>query len=263
MCVQTMHIQVMAPKVETRLTNQPKTRKRVECLSTIGESRKILTSLTVGRDIEVDEEAEGGTEDEGGVGDTQAVDPLEDGWSFTFNGKTVESTRADVQVGVGSAQDEDEDSTVDNVVEDFDTDQSGGNDEGGGSGSSPLGVCDEEGGVGSRDDETNDENTADIEDQDTPEGSPDGDRDVLPGILSLADGDTDELGSHVCEESVDESSPEPKEYSQTVLIGNLGFEVFTHGTIGRIPVTKTTRKEKGEFRSEFGKRIEMITFYRV
>ena len=32
MCVQTMHIQVMAPKVETRLTNQPKTRNRVECL---------------------------------------------------------------------------------------------------------------------------------------------------------------------------------------------------------------------------------------
>ena len=92
------------------------------------------------------------------------VDPLEDDWSFSFNGKTVESTRADVQVGICSAQDKDEDGTVNDVIESFDADQSCGNDKGGGSSSGLLCVCDEESGVGSWDDETNDENTANIED---------------------------------------------------------------------------------------------------
>ena len=222
-----------------------------------------MTSLTARGDVEVYKETEGGAKDESRVGNTQAVDLLENDWSFSFNGKTVESTRADVQVGVGSAQDEDEDGTIDNVVEDFDTDQSGSNDEGGGSSPGLLGICDKEGGVGSRDDETNDENTTNIEDQDTPKGSPDGDGDVFPGILSLADGDTNELGSHVGEESVDESRPETKEYSQTVPIGNLVVEVFTHGTIGRFPVTEATTEEKREFLSAVGKRIGMVTFYRV
>ena len=148
------------------------------------------------------------------------------------------------------------------MVEDFDTDQSCGNNEGGSSSSGLLGVCDKESGVGSRNDETNDENTADIEDQDTPEGSLDGDGDVPPGILSLADGDTNELGSHVGEESIYESSPETKEYSQTVSIGNPVFKVFTHGTMGRFPVTETTT-DKGELGSKVGKRMEVLTFYRV
>ena len=89
------------------------------------------------------------------------------------------------------------------MVEDFDANQSGGNNEGGGSSSGLLGVRNEEGGVGSRDDETNDENTTNVEDQDTPEGPPNSDGDVPPGVLSFTDGDTNELGSHVGEESVD------------------------------------------------------------
>ena len=126
------------------------------------------------------------------------------------------------------------------MVEDFDTDQSGGNDEGGGGSSGLLAVGNEESGVGSRDYETNDENTADIEDQDTPEGPLDGNRDVPPGILSLADGDTDEFGPHVGEESVDESGPETKEGGQTVPVWNPVLEIFAHGAIGRIPVTEAT-----------------------
>lgn len=141
------------------------------------------------------------------------------------------------------------------MVENFDTDQSGGNDERGGGSSGLTGVCDKEGGIGSRDDETNDENAADIENQDTPEGSPDGDGDVLPGILSLANGDTDEFGSHVSEESVYESSPETKERGQTLPIWDLCCEVFTHRAIGRIPVTETTGGKEGEFEIEVKKRI--------
>jgi len=138
------------------------------------------------------------------------------------------------------------------VVEGFDTDEGGGNNEGGSGSSGPLGVCDEEGGVGSGDDETDDENTADIEDQDTPEGPPDRDRDVLPGILGLADGDTDEFGSHVGEESVDKSGPETKEGGQTCPAGKLCVEVLTHGAMGGIPVTETTAGEKDESRGGGG-----------
>ena len=123
-----------------------------------------ITFLTARRHIEEDKKAEGSAENEGRIRDAHAADPPEDGWSFSFDGKTVESTRADVQVGIGSAQDEDEDSTVDDVIEGFDADQGRGNDEGGGSSSGLLGVCDEEGGVGSRDDETDNENATDIED---------------------------------------------------------------------------------------------------
>lgn len=46
----------------------------------------------------------------------------------------------------------------------FDVDQGCSNDEGGSSGSGLLGVCDEESGVSSQDDETDDENATDIED---------------------------------------------------------------------------------------------------
>ena len=127
------------------------------------------------------------------------------------------------------------------MVEDLDTDQSGGNNEGGSSGSGLLAVRDEEGGVGPRDDETDDENTADVEDQDTPEGSPDSDRDVLPGVLGLANGDTDEFCSHVGEESVDEGAPETEKDGQAVPVGNLFLEVFTHGAMRRFPVTETAR----------------------
>lgn len=136
------------------------------------------------------------------------------------------------------------------MVEDFDTDQSGGNDEGGGSSSNLLAVGNEEVWVGSWDDETDDKNTADVEDQDTPERPPDGNRDVPSGILSFTNGDTDEFCSHVGEESVDEGGPETKEGSQTLPVGNLLIEVLTHGAMGRIPVTETTAdKDKPRVRS--------------
>ena len=111
------------------------------------------------------------------------------------------------------------------MVEDFDANQSGGDDEGRGGSSSLLAVGDEEGGIGSRDNETNDENTTDIEDQDTPKGSPDCDRDVPSGVLSFTDGDTNEFSSHVGEEGVDESGPKTKEGGQTFPVRDLFVEI--------------------------------------
>ena len=155
-------------------------------------------------------------------------------------GKTVKCLRL-----YGSTQDENEDGTIDDVVEDFDTDQSGGNNEGGCGGSGLLAVGNEKVVVGPWYDETNDENTADVEDQDTPEGPPDGNWDIPSRVLSFANGDTDEFGPHIGEESVDEGGPETKEGSQALPVGNLFVEVLTHGAVGRIPVTETTA-EKGK-----------------
>ena len=145
------------------------------------------------------------------------------------------------------------------MVEDFDTDQGGGNNEGGCGGSGLLAVGNEEVLVGSWNDETNDENTANIEDQDAPECPPDGDWDVPSGILSFTNGDTDEFGSHISEEGVDESSPETKEGSQTLPVGNLILEVFTHRAMGRIPVTETAVEEKSGFWGEVYKQIGILT----
>ena len=131
------------------------------------------------------------------------------------------------------------------MVEDFDANQSGSNNEGGGGSSDLLGVGNEEVFIGSRDDEANDENTADVEDQNAPERPPDGNWDIPSGILGFTNCDTDELGSHIGEESVDEGGPETKEGSQALSVGNLLVEVLTHGAMRRIPVTETTG-EKGE-----------------
>ena len=202
--------------------------------------------MTAAREVEVDEEAESSAKDEGRVRDTKAVDPLEDRVSLSFNRKTIESTRTDVEVRVGSAQHEDKDGSVDDVVEDLDTDQSGGDDEGGGGSPDLLAVGDEKRGVCSWYDETDDEYAADVEDQDPPEGPPDGDWDVLPGILSLADGDTDEFGSHVGEKGVDKSRPETEESGEALPVGNLFLQVLTHGAGGWVPVTETAGRKKGE-----------------
>ena len=202
--------------------------------------------MTTGGDVEVDNEGESGTKDEGRVGNTHAVDPLKDTWSFSIDRKTVESTRANVEVGVGGTQHEDEDNTVDNVIEGFDTYKSGGDNEGRGGSSNLLGVGDEKRGICSRDDETNNENTTDIEDQDTPEGSPDGDWDILSGILCLANGDTDELGSHVGEKSVNKSGPKTKEGGKALPVWKLFVEVLAHWTVGRIPIAETTGRKRGE-----------------
>lgn len=132
------------------------------------------------------------------------------------------------------------------MIEDFDADQSGGDNERGSGGPNFLRVGNEKGGVCSWDYETDNENAEDIEDQDTPESPPNGDWDILPGILGLTDGDTDEFGSHVSEKSVDESGPETKEGGKTLPVGDLGLKVFAHWAIGRIPVTETTGRGGGE-----------------
>ena len=139
------------------------------------------------------------------------------------------------------------------MVENLDTDQSGGDDEGGCSSPGLLSVGYEKRRVRSRDYETYNENATDIEDQDSPEGPLDCDWDVLPGILGLANGNPDEFCSHVGEKSVDECRPETEEGSEALPVGNLLVEVFTQRAVRRIPISETTGgKREPEVRSATG-----------
>lgn len=71
------------------------------------------------------------------------------------------------------------------MVECLDSDQSGGDDERTGGSSGLLLGRDEQIPGRARDDESDDEDTTNIEDQDTEEGPADSDGDVTTGILSL------------------------------------------------------------------------------
>jgi hypothetical protein len=54
------------------------------------------------------------------------VHSAEDAGCLSLNRKCVEGARADIQVGIGSAQHEDENGCIDNVIQDLDSDQSSG-----------------------------------------------------------------------------------------------------------------------------------------
>lgn len=85
------------------------------------------------------------------------------------------------------------------------------NDERRGSRSSLCFVRGEQRLVGTWDDQANDENATNIENDDTEERTPDGDRDVLSGCLCLTNGNTNKLGSNEGEQSINERAPEAKE----------------------------------------------------
>ena len=136
-------------------------------------------------DVQEDQATKQGAKDESRVWHTHSVDTFEDGWGLALDGKSVKRTGTDVEIRVGSAHDEDEDSRVDNMVESLDSDQSGGDDEGTGGSSGLLLGRDEQVPGRARDNEADNENTTNIEDQDTEEGPADSDGDVATGILSL------------------------------------------------------------------------------
>lgn len=82
------------------------------------------------------------------------------------------------------------------------------------------------------------EDTSDVEHKDTEERTPDSDWDVFPGCLSFTHSNTDQLGSDVSKERVDQSTPETKEDRETLSM-DLIFQIMTHGAIRRVPVTET------------------------
>lgn len=167
-----------------------------------------------GRNVEVSEEAESGGETQSVDWDTTAISTGEDSWSVTLNSKTVESTGGNVEIGVGGGEDENQDTGVENTWKGLDAGSLDGDDEWGSSSRSTLGS----GGDGGLEiwvvvwqDHSEEEDQDDVEEEDTVEGKANGLWNDLAWILSLTDGDTDQLNTEVGEDGSGQSSPESEE----------------------------------------------------
>lgn len=72
------------------------------------QADKVIENLGAGSlHIQVHETAERSTEYQGGVRNTHAIDPPENGWCFAFSCKGVQRPATDVQIGVCSTENED------------------------------------------------------------------------------------------------------------------------------------------------------------
>ena len=76
--------------------------------------------------VQEHQSAEQGAQDERGPWYTLTVDAFENSGSLAFGCERVECARSDIQVGVGGAQYEEQDTGVDDVVQDLDPNQSSG-----------------------------------------------------------------------------------------------------------------------------------------
>lgn len=180
-----------------------------------GQVDKVLEHLLgVVGDVHEGQEGEGSAQEEGGPGNTTAVGLLEDGGGGLVGGKTVEGTAGNVEIGVGGREDEDEDTSVDDVGEGVDTGDLGGDDEGTGAGSGLLGVGEGELVTVVGDNHADEEDRETVEEEDTVEGQVDGLGDAATGVLGLASSNTDKLSSQVGEGGVDHDGPETEELAQ-------------------------------------------------
>jgi hypothetical protein len=128
-------------------------------------------------------------------------------------------------------------SRVDDGWEDLDTGGLDGDDErrSGSTSSSAFGrSLGKKSGVGI-DDHTNDENTDNVEEQDSVESLSDSRRNSLSRVLGFTDRNSNEFSTHVCEQSEDESIDESEESTETDIVENL---VWLEGT-SVCPVSET------------------------
>jgi hypothetical protein len=140
---------------------------------------------TLGR-VQEHQKAERGAEQEGRPGDTHLVDAPKDTGGFTLEGQSVQCTRANVQVRVGSGHDKDENRStrsirdikyrvgvcapVDDMSQPPDTQHGSSDDEWRSSGTSGCASGNKEVLRGTGDNQADDEYTSNVEHQDTEEG---------------------------------------------------------------------------------------------
>lgn len=131
------------------------------------------------------------------VRDTHSVGVGKELWCVAGDSKTVDGSGCDIQVRVGSGQDEKQNTSVDDVVQALDVCVFDGNDEwrsrSGGAG------CTHKQLVVGGDTHSEKQNGADVEHQNTVEGQSDGLRDGLSWSCALCEGDTNQLGASVSE----------------------------------------------------------------
>lgn len=179
--------------------------------------------LGVIRHVHEGQKTEAGRESESVQRDTILVGATEDGGSIAVGSQTVQRTASNVQVGVASREDKNQDTGVEDVVQGVDASDLDGNDEGrGGSvGSSGVGEDKLWGVVGHA--HANQQNREDVEDEDTEEGQANGTRDRLARVLGLSDRHSDQLGSQEGKRGRDHGGPEAEELA-SVSSSDVGLE---------------------------------------
>lgn len=170
--------------------------------------------------VEVGEEAESGGKSKGVNWDTTAISAGEDAWSVTLDGKTVESTGSNVQIGVGSGEDEDQDTAVEDTWQGLDTGVLDGDDEWRGSSGCSLRSGGDSGNktwVVMWKNHSEEEDQHDVEEQDAVEGKTDGSWNDLAWVLGLTNGDTDQFDTEVGEDGGGQHRPESEEATSRAL----------------------------------------------
>lgn len=184
-----------------------------------GQVDKVLENFAgVITNIHESEEGEEGAEEQRRPGYTTAISLLENSRGRAVRGKAVESSAGDVEIGVGGREDEDQDTSVDDVGEDLDTSNLGGDNKGRGAGTGPA-LSDSKGQIRRvvRDNHSNEEDTETVEEEDAVEGKVDGLRDAATRVLGLAGCDTDQLSAKVGKSGVDHDGPEAKELTGSTI----------------------------------------------
>jgi hypothetical protein len=122
--------------------------------------------------------------------------------------QAVHGSRRNVQIGIGSAESEDQNASIQDVVQIFDTSNVYGKDEGGSGSASRLLIGRKEFCVVIRNKHAEEEDAQDVEEENSVKGKLNGARNCLAGILGLANCHTNEFGSEIGKDGVDERRPE-------------------------------------------------------
>lgn len=192
--------------------------------------------------------AEQGRDTQSWNGHTSLVSPAEDLGSVALLGETVKGTGSNVQIRVGGTEGEEEDTGVQDGREVLDAGDLDGDNKRRGGRTSGCAVSEGEllGVVGDKHAEEEDGQA--VEEQDPVEGELDGAGNGLARVLRLTDGHTNQLGTKVGEDGVDQGAPKTVEFASAAFsVGRLKctrvLVVLETGSRAR---TSTDSKEKRE-----------------
>lgn len=149
-----------------------------------------------------------------GDGDTALVGLVEDGRGLAVLGQGPDGPRGEVDVRVSGGDGEDEQEGVDDAVQLANTRDLGRDDEGGRGAARSLGRVADEPRVVIRDRHAQADDAGDVEEDDTQQCLPHSAGHVLARVGSLAECDTDQLGTEVGEGGLHDGGPHTKEAAQ-------------------------------------------------
>lgn len=165
--------------------------------------------------------------------------PCEEPWCLAISSQSIKGARTNIDVRVGCAYNEDQETPIDNMGKDRNTSKLHRDDERARRGTRALLRPANEEVIGVRDRHAKHQRAEDVEEDDPPQGLADGHADRLARVRRLAKGDTDDLGPRVREASLYHGGPEPEEATSWAV-----DEVFPKGA-GGVPVLEADYLARG------------------